>query len=173
MKQQSSAIEQALMNHRGGAQNAQTQPERNPLLGAESGINPPAGAAGMPGMAQGTGFDDIRDEIVRLIREGKLPVEFDLQSACADDAFAALLAQLPTDAAVRVYAAEKRAAEAEQNAMQRVSTQVKSRNALPRSTRGGAMSAPALNYRDMDSATFRKLLGEIKKTTRNGGKVRL
>ena len=167
MKKQSSAIEQALMNQPGGVQSAQAQPATNPLPGAEPGMK------GSAGMGQGAGFDDIRDEIVQLIRAGKLSTDFDLQSACLDDAFAALLAELPMDAAIRVYEAEKRAAQAEQNAMQRVSTQVKSRNALPRSTRGGAMSAPTLNYRDMDSATFRKLLGEIKKTTRNGGKVRL
>ena len=62
---------------------------------------------------------------------------------------------------------------AEQSAMQHVNAQVRSRNALPRSARGGAMSAPTPNYRDMDDATFRKLLAEIKRSTRNGKTVTL
>ena len=182
MKNRFSAIEQALGNSRGGAGQArETGRGRDPYLdaaGAESQANPSPtqgerGAAEMPGAQRDGMFSDIRDEIVRLIREGRLPEDFDLQQACMDPAFAGLLAELPPEAAIRVYAAEKRADEAEQSAMQRMSAQVRSRGALPKSSRGGAMGAPAVNYRDMDSATFRKMLGEIKKTTRNGGKVRL
>lgn len=171
MRKPFSAIEQAVSQRASGAHNArQARNMQNPYPDAERAMRQGNGGNGME---EATGFDDIRDEIVRLIREGKLPADFDLESACKDEAFAELLAELPPEAAVRVYEAERRAAEAEESAMQRMTTQVRSRNALPKSTRGGAMSAPAVNYRDMDSASFNKMLADIKKTTRNGGKVRL
>lgn len=173
MKKQTSAVEQALARKLGTTQQggaAQSQPQRQDPYG---GAQQPMEEAPEELDAQTPMFEDIRDELVELIRSGRLPENFDLQRACTDPAFAELVAQFPLEAAIRVYAAEKQASEADSNAMQRVTTQVRSRNALPKSTRGGAMSAPAANYRDMDSATFRKMLGEMKKTTRNGGRVRL
>ncbi len=186
MKKRFSAIEQALGNNGQppmaypGGEDFGQGPNGNPYAGGQMQGNasmgypekPMGGQPGDPAMGQGS-FGDIRDALMQLIREGKVPPEFDLQAACSDEAFAELLMEFPPEAAVRIYAAEKRADEAETAAMQRVTNQVKSRNALPRSSKGGAMSAPAINYRDMDGAAFRKLLGDIKKTTRNGGKVRL
>lgn len=184
MKKRFSAIEQALGNN--GERDMAFPGQDDQAQGGDAGGVDPMlmkNAAGLPGdpalgqsqgALQGQGaFNDIRDDLAQLIRQGKLPKDFDLQAACADEAFADLMLELPPEAAVRVYAAEKRAEEAEAAAMQRVSNQLKSRNALPRSTRGGAMGAPSVNYRDMDSASFRRLLGNIKKTTRNGGQVRL
>lgn len=118
-------------------------------------------------------FDEVLAEFEDLLASGKLPEGLDLQEICTDDAFAKLIVEYPADAAVRIYVAERRAEEAENSAMQRVNQQVRTRNSLPRSARGGAMSAPAPNYRDMDDESFRKLLGDLKKTARNGGKTRL
>lgn len=189
MKQRTSLIETALGQRKGmQAPGQEGGPAGQPPFpgGQPSGGGMPGGMPdemeGMPpmenpqmpgGMGQGGGFGDIRDAIVQLIQSGKLDEDFDLQEACTDKEFAKLLSELPVEAAARVYQAEKRAREAEESTMQRMTNQVKSRNALPRSTRGGAMSAPTINYHDMDSGSFRKLLGDIKKTTRDGGKVRL
>lgn len=184
MKQRTSLIESALGQRKGMPAPEQEGPPsgQNPFQGGQpEGGGMPGGMEGMPpegpqdpsGMGRGGGFGDIRDAVMQLIRSGKLDPDFDLQSACTDKEFAKLLSEMPVEAAARVYQAEKRAREAEENTMQRMTAQVKSRNALPRSTRGGAMSAPTINYHDMDSGSFRKLLGDIKKTTRDGGKVRL
>lgn len=176
MRKQPSAIEQALQKKRAGgsfAKNNAGFAASEPRQAPYDENRPTEDPAGMAVQPDETGFEDVRDELMQLIREGRLPEDFDLQQACADPAFAQLIAEFPAEAAIRIYAAEKRAEEAESAAMQRVSTQVRSRNALPRSARGGAMSAPTPNYRDMDSATFRKMLADVKKTTRNGGRVRL
>ncbi len=119
------------------------------------------------------GFYDVVEELKQLVLEGKIPADFNLEQACKDPAFSALVAEFPPEAAIRIYYAEMKAQAAEQSAMQHVNAQVRSRNALPRSARGGAMSAPTPNYRDMDDATFRKLLAEIKRSTRNGKTVTL
>ena len=185
MKQRTSLIETAL-GQRNGMQNPEqeggpagqppfpgAQPENYPMQGGMGNMQAQPDPNKSNGMSRGPGFGDIRDAIVELIQSGKLDSDFDLQEACTDKEFAKLLAEMPVEAAARVYQAEKRIKDVEANAMERMTAQVKSRNALPRSTRGGAMSAPAVNYHDMDSGAFRKLLGDIKKTTRDGGKVRL
>lgn len=118
-------------------------------------------------------FESIVAELEQLLQSGELPENFDLQAACEDPAFAQLLAQYPAGAAARIYAAEQRAGQAETNAMQQVSEQVRSRGGLPKSQRGGAMAGTGANYADMSGETFRSLLQQMKKTARNGGKTRL
>ncbi len=118
-------------------------------------------------------FNGVVDEIAALIMEGKVPEDFNLEEAFADEAFVELLLDFPLEAAIRIYRAERQAADAETSAKARVAEQVRSRSALPRSTRGGGYVSPRTDYKNMDSAEFSKLLQQVKKTARSGGTTRL
>ena len=118
-------------------------------------------------------FGEIVAAFEELIRNGELPEGFDLAAACTDKAFAKLLVKFAPEAAIRIYHAEKRADEAEANAMKTVSDRIHARSALPKSQRGGAMVEPKIDYRNMSSEAFRALLGDMKRIARNGGKTRL
>lgn len=118
-------------------------------------------------------FNGVVDEIAQLIMEGKVPEDFNLEAAFADETFVELLLDFPIEAAIRIYRAERTAAEAETSAKQRVAEQVRSRGALPKSTRGGGYVSPRTDYKNMDSAEFSRLLQQIKKTARSGGTTRL
>ena len=139
----------------------------------------PAGESESEGEGEGVGesgdgaFNDIVDGIVRMVRQGELPEGMDPQTLLGDEAFLELTMDYPVEAAVRIYAAEKRADEAERAAMDNVTAKVRSRSALPKSTRGGGQASPQVNYHDMDSETFRRVVNGMKKTARDGGRSRL
>lgn len=118
-------------------------------------------------------FEALVDEIATLVSEGKLPQGFDMQAAAKDPALMELMREYGAAAGIRIYAAELRAEEAEETAMDRVSERVRQRNALPRSMRGGSANAAATNYGTMSSEAFRELMQQMKKTARDGGKTRL
>ncbi len=118
-------------------------------------------------------FEALVDEISVLVQQGKLPEGFDLESAAKDPELANLMREYGAEAGIRIYAAEQRAEEAENNAMERVSARVRERNALPKSTRGGSAAPAATNYHGMSSEAFRSLMQQMKKTARDGGKTRL
>lgn len=133
-----------------------------------AGGNAPADNAGTD-----PDFDALVDEISVLIQKGKLPEGFDLESAAKDPNLAELMREYGAEAGIRIYAAEQRAEEAENSAMERVSARVRERSALPRSTRGGSAAPAATNYRGMSADAFRELIQQMKKTARDGGKTRL
>ena len=118
-------------------------------------------------------FEALVDEISALMNDGKLPEGFDLQDAAKDPELVSLMQEYGAGAGIRIYAAEQRAEEAENNAMERVSARMRERNALPKSTRGGYAAPAATNYRGMSSEAFRSLVQQMKKTARDGGKTRL
>ena len=118
-------------------------------------------------------FEALVDEISVLVQQGKLPEGFDLESAAKDPELANLMREYGAEAGIRIYAAEQRAEEAESNAMERVSTRVRERSQLPKSTRGGSAAPAATNYHGMSSEAFRALMQQMKKTARDGGKTRL
>ncbi len=134
-----------------------------------------AGTAGQPKLAEQSDpeFEALVDEIATLIGEDKLPEGFDLQEAAKDPALIELMREYGAAAGIRIYAAEQRAEEAEQSAMERVSERMRQRSALPRSMRGGSANAAATNYGAMSSEAFRELLQQMKKTARDGGRTRL
>ena len=133
-----------------------------------AGGNAPADNAGTD-----PDFDALVDEISALIQKGKLPEGFDLESAAKDPNLAELMREYGAEAGIRIYAAEQRAEEAENIAMERVSARVRERSALPRSTRGGSAAPATTNYRGMSADAFRELIQQMKKTARDGGKTRL
>jgi hypothetical protein len=130
-------------------------------------------AAGQAGQVNDPEFEALVDEIATLIRDNKLPEGFDLQSAAKDPALINLMREYGAAAGIRIYAAETRAEEAENRAMERVSERVRQRGAVPQSLRGGSANAAATNYGTMSSEAFRALMQQMKKTARDGGKTRL
>ena len=118
-------------------------------------------------------FEALVDEIATLIAEGKLPEGFDLEQAASDPELVSLMREYGAAAGIRIYAAEKRADDAENSAMERVSNRMRERSALPKSTRGGSAAPAATNYHGMSSESFRALMQQMKKTARDGGKTRL
>lgn len=118
-------------------------------------------------------FDALVNEISALVSEGKMPEGFDLETAVQDAALAELMQEFGAEAGIRIYAAEQRALQAEEHAMERVSARVRERGSLPRSTRGGSAAPAATNYLGMSSEAFRALMQQMKKTARDGGKTRL
>ena len=122
---------------------------------------------------QGNPFADIANELIALAETGALPEGFDLETACSDADFAALLQEYPAAAAVRIYDAEKRAAEAYQNAMDALTEKLSARNALPKSTRPTRAIAPTPDYMAMSGEDFRALENKIKAAARNGKRITL
>ena len=118
-------------------------------------------------------FEALVDELFTLTREGKLPEGFDLEEAAKDPELAKLMREFGVEAGIRIYAAEQRAEEAENNAMEHVSARMRDRSALPKSTRGGSAAPAQSNYKGMSSEAFRSLMQQMKKTARDGGKTRL
>ena len=118
-------------------------------------------------------FEALVNEISTLVQQGKLPEGFDLESATKDPELVELMREYGAEAGIRIYAAEQRAEEAENNAMERVSASVRERSALPKSTRGGSAAPAATNYHGMSSEAFRALMQQMKKIDRDGGKTRL
>mgnify|MGYP001205390550 CR=1 FL=1 len=118
-------------------------------------------------------FEALVDELSTLVQQGRLPDGFDLKTAVEDPELNELMRGYGAEAGIRIYAAEQRAEEAENNAMERVSARVRERGALPKSTRGGSAAPTATNYHGMSSEDFRALVQQMKKTARDGGKTRL
>lgn len=118
-------------------------------------------------------FLALTQTLATMEANGELPEGFDLKSACSDPAFVELLLTLPAEAAVRVYAAEQRAAQAEKNAKNSVAAKMQQRAALPQMSRAGGAFSAQPDYMSMSSAEFRKLEQQLKQAARNGRSVRI
>ena len=118
-------------------------------------------------------FDALVDELHRLVQSGSVPEGFDLKTACTDAAFLQLTQELPMEAAMRVYAAERRADEAETRARERLALQMQSRAALPQAVRGAAGAPVERDYASMSSRDFRALEQQFKRAAQRGIKIRL
>ena len=77
------------------------------------------------------------------------------------------------EAAMRVYAAERRAYEAETRARERLALQMQSRAALPQAVRGSAGAPVERDYASMPSRDFRALEQQFKRAAQRGIKIRL
>lgn len=118
-------------------------------------------------------FEALVDEVSALMEEGKLPEGFSVEEAANDPELVKLMREYGAGAGIRIFIAEKRAEEAEDSAMERMSARVRERGSLPKSTRGGSAAPAATNYNNMSSESFRQLMQQMKKTARNGGTTRL
>ena len=102
------------------------------------------------------------EEIARLEAEGKLPEDFDLEAACSDDRFVALLHELEPYGAIRVYAAERAAENARAAAREELSREAMDRKKLPQSTRGNRLLSPEEDYAAMSPEAFRALENRLR-----------
>ena len=124
-------------------------------------------------MTEENPFLEAGQTLAAMESEGTLPEGFDLEQACGDPKFAELIEAFPVEAAVRIYDAERRAEEAEQTALEQMSSRVSARKALPRSTTANRTTAITPDYRTMSSESFRKLEEQLKQAARNGKKMKL
>lgn len=122
--------------------------------------------------AQGE-FEALTRALAELIEGGAMPEGFDLESACTDASFAALLTELPPSAAVRVYAAEQRAAHAEQRAREEWLQQMQRRSGLPRAMHGAGAAEIVRDYDGMSAEEFRALEQQYRRAAQRGIRVRL
>ena len=116
-------------------------------------------------------FVEAANALVEMEREGMLPEGFDLEAAVKDRAFAQLLQEFEPKAAVRIYAAERRADEAEQNAKARMSEKLQAQRALPKSQRTDRAVSATPNYMSMSKEAFRMLEQQYRDAARNGKRV--
>ena len=118
-------------------------------------------------------FIDAANALAEMERNGELPEGFDPSEAVKDYAFAALLSEFEPKAAVRIYAAEKRAEEAENTVKTRMSEQARSRSALPKSQRTDRAVAPAPDYMSMSREAFSALEQQYRNAAHNGKRVHI
>jgi hypothetical protein len=118
-------------------------------------------------------FTEAANALVAMEREGTLPEGFDLEAAVKDRAFAALLNEFEPKAAVRIYAAERRAEEAEQTAKARMSEKVQAQKALPKSQRTDRAVTATPNYMAMSKEAFHALEQQYRDAARNGRRVHI
>ena len=118
-------------------------------------------------------FFAAANALVALERDGALPEGFSLEEAVQDPAFAALVREFEPAAAVRIYAAERRAEQAEQRIRSEMSETVRARNALPRSGRADRAVAPAPDYMAMSDEAFRALEQQYRTAAHSGKRVHI
>ena len=118
-------------------------------------------------------FVEAANALVEMEQNGELPEGFDLAAAVRDRAFAALLQEFEPKAAVRIYAAERRALDAENSVKTRMSEQARSRSALPKSQRTDRAVAPAPDYMSMSREAFSALEQQYRNAAHNGKRVHI
>ena len=118
-------------------------------------------------------FIEAANTLVEMERNGELPEGFDLEAAVQDRAFAELLQEFEPKAAVRIYAAEKRADEAENSVKTRMSEQARSRSQLPKSQRTDRAAAPTPDYMSMSREAFSALEKQYRNAAHNGKRVQI
>lgn len=118
-------------------------------------------------------FTEAANTLAEMERNDALPEGFDLSEAVQDRAFAALLTELPPAAAVRVYAAERRAENAEQHAREELEEAIRVRNALPKPTRADRAVAATPDYMSMSDEAFRALERQYRSAAHSGKRVHI
>lgn len=115
----------------------------------------------------------LKKEIEDAMRTGAIPKDFDIKAAIADEAFLKLLFEMPVAYAVRVYAAESRAARAKEEAMENIATRIQAQKGLPQPSRANATGVQSRDYANMSSEEFARLERKFKELSRNGVRVKL
>ena len=118
-------------------------------------------------------FSEQAKLLIAMQDEGKLPEGFELESACADPAFAALLQSFDAAAAVRIYAAEQKAAHAYEEAMAAMTEKQRMRSALPKTTKPNRAVSASPDYMSLSASEFRELENRIKAAAKNGKRITL
>ncbi len=118
-------------------------------------------------------FQPIVEELFEYMQSGEAPEGFDLEEACKDASFLPLMRKYGAAAAVRIWVAEKRADEAGTTARAQLDEHMQQRRGLPRQSAGGGYAASKTDYAGMDSAAFRKLSEQFRRSAREGKRVSL
>ncbi len=118
-------------------------------------------------------FIEAANVLTEMEENGELPEGFDLSEAAQDPAFAALLFEFEPKAALRIYVAEKRAEDAENTVKTRMSEQVRTRGALPKSQRTDRAVAPAPDYMQMSKEAFNALEQQYRNSAHSGKRVHI
>lgn len=92
------------------------------------------------------------ERIVREVQEAPKPEGFDESTAFNDPKFIQMLTEMPAAAAIRVYHAEKKAANVEQD----IAEKLMSRQRVPQMTKPQQPASPVVDWRKVDAATFRE-----------------
>jgi len=114
----------------------------------------------------------LADELGTMLANNTVPEGFDMEKACTDARFIKLTREMPMAAAVRVYAAEQRAAAAESNAMAQLTAKMQKRTALPQPVRGAGAEVRR-DYMNMSSEEFAALEQQYRRAAQQGIRVRL
>lgn len=141
-----------------------------PASKVESALDAQAG--GTAGASENAHMETVRS-LIALEDENRLPEGFSLEEAVQDRAFAALLAEFAPEAAVRIYAAEKRADEAETAAKEALNARVKRQTGLPQPGRANLSPAPTPDYMHMTSEEFRALERRLKHGASEGRRMKI
>ena len=141
----------------------QAMPQQAMPQGAPA-VNPAPGA---------TNAAQVKRDLNELMKSNRLPAGFDLVAAAQDPAFVRLTMELPAYAAVRVYVAERRAANAEQQAIQTLLQRLRAREGLPRAARADTAAAASRDYLSMSPEEFARVEREFRDKARRGIKVKL
>ena len=118
-------------------------------------------------------FTEAAFALAAMERDGELPEGFSLSEAVTDPTFANLLAAFEPAAAVRIYAAERRADEAEANVRSEMSNTIRMRSALPGPTRADRAVAPTPDYMAMSDEAFRALEQQYRNAAHSGKRVHI
>ena len=97
------------------------------------------------------------EEIAKLEAEGKLPEGFDLEAACDDERFIELLHELEPYGAIRVYAAERAAEAAKEQALTELRREALERKKLP-----NQLLSAEEDYAAMSPEAFRALENRLR-----------
>ena len=116
---------------------------------------------------------ETAEKLIALQQGGELPEGFDLEAACSDPDFAALLGEFEPKAAVRIYAAEFAATHAYEQAMAAMTERLHARNALPKTTKPNRAVSPTPDYMSLSPDEFRALEHEIRTAARSGKRITL
>ena len=92
----------------------------------------------------------VRADIAQMQMYNQLPDGFNFSEAVADTAFVQLLTEMPTQLAVRLYAAEKRASTAKQD----VAEKILANKQLPKQEKPQQAAKPKVDYFAMSDNEF-------------------
>lgn len=106
--------------------------------------------ADAPEQAEPEAAQTVQGIVNDLMSIKTLPAGFDMDGAVADQSFQELLLEMPANAAVRVYAAERKA----QSAPAAVADRLRARQEIPQTTRPTQAVNAAPDYRSMSDADF-------------------
>ena len=107
---------------------------------------------GTPQERKAESEEDRINRIVADVQNAKKPDGFNEEEAYSDDAFLTLLDEYPAEAAIRIYHAERQAA----NAPQDIAEKLRARQSIPQAIKPQQQTTPRIDWTKVSSEEFRK-----------------